>query len=76
MSSADQPTTPRLVRAGPVAKYLGISRARCYLLAREKILPSVRLGRSVYFDTEEILRFIQENGRGWQHGWRKTEGAQ
>lgn len=69
--STEQGSSPRLTKAGPVAQYLGITKARCYELARAGILPCVRLGRSVHFDVLAIEQFVEEEGAAWEHGWRK-----
>jgi excisionase family DNA binding protein len=52
-----------LLRMDEVAKRLGITLGRCYELARQKLLPVVRLGaRQLRVDAEALERFIAEGG--------------
>ena len=58
----------KLLNSFEVAELLGESREYVYTLARQGILPSVRLGRKVKFSQDAIERFIEEGGKG---GWKK-----
>ena len=48
-----------LLRAVAVARLIGASRQTVYLLAREKMIPSVRWGRSVRFHPKDVEAFIE-----------------
>ena len=60
-----------LVTAEWLAACLGIPKARVYQLARDEIVHSVRVGRSVKFDPEQIRKWIKASGRALPGGWRK-----
>ncbi len=53
---------PVLRNADWMAGLLGVSRQRAYVLAREGIVPSVRIGRRVMFEEGAIIRWISEGG--------------
>jgi excisionase family DNA binding protein len=55
---------PQLVDVDAVARALGRSRWSIYRLAREGVLPSVRLGRSIAFDPGAVKDFVARGGRG------------
>ena len=55
-------TIPKLVTVEAVAEALGLSRWRVYELAREGMIPSVRIGRTMRFDEGEIRKWIQNGG--------------
>lgn len=61
-----------LLRVEEVAKRLNISVARCYELARQNVLPAVRLGRQVRFDPDALDEFIRSGGQALEGGWRRT----
>ncbi len=48
--------------AGDVARRLACDKYQVYQLAREKKIPSVRIGRSIRFDLEAIELFIYQGG--------------
>lgn len=53
----------RLMTADEVAEILSVPRARVYELAREHLLPCVRLGeRQVRFEEEALREFIRQGG--------------
>jgi excisionase family DNA binding protein len=58
-----------LMDAEEVAKLLRVSKNRVYELARQKILPAVRLGRQVRFSREAMDAWISRGGSplGAQH---------
>ena len=53
----------KLLRVEDVAGRIGASKQTVYLLAREKVLPSVRWGRSVRFDPADVEAFIRQHRR-------------
>ena len=61
------PTTdrPRMLRVAEVAKRLDLPEKRLYILAREGIIPHVRLGRSIRFNEAEIEDWITAGGKGF-----------
>ncbi len=63
--------TAGLISAETLAPHLGVSKARLYLLARDQIVPSVRVGRSVRFDLEQIRKWIESGGKSYPGGWRR-----
>ena len=67
------PIVSPLVSVGPVAQYLGVTRAVCYELCRSGILPHVRVGRRIRFSPEAILDWVADGGSGYPGGWRKEE---
>jgi excisionase family DNA binding protein len=60
----------KLVSTTTVAKRLGIANARVYELARLGLIPHVRIGRTVRFDTERVEAWIRDGGRALPGGWR------
>jgi excisionase family DNA binding protein len=52
----------RLLQADEVAAMLGVSVQRVYALAREGLLPSVKLGRQVRFDSKQLEEWIKSGG--------------
>lgn len=54
-----------------VALRLGITEARGYELARENILPVVRLGRQIRIDPDALNEFIKNGGKSLPGGWKK-----
>ena len=56
----------RLVRAAVIAEIIDLTEESILRLAREGVLPHVRIGRSVRFDVEQIRTLIEERTRGGQ----------
>ena len=54
--------TPSLVTAYDVGVRLGFSKARVYQMCRRGVLPHIRFGKTIRFDTEIIERFIDQGG--------------
>ncbi|HHU98210.1 MAG TPA: helix-turn-helix domain-containing protein [Petrimonas sp.] len=52
----------RLMTASQTAKMLNISKHRLYDLAKRGIVPHVRLGRQVRFDTKQIDAWLEHGG--------------
>lgn len=62
---------PRLLTAREVADALNVSEARVYELAREGLLPTVRLGRQVRFHPKAVAEWIENGGQALPGGWRR-----
>lgn len=62
--SANTPA-PRMLRVAEVAKRLDLPEKRLYILAREGIIPHVRLGRSIRFNEAELEAWIAAGGSGY-----------
>ena len=56
-----------------VAERLGVSLQRAYELGRDRIIPTVRLGRQVRVDAGELEEFIKRGGAGLDE--REVEDA-
>lgn len=52
-----------LLRADGVGKMLGFSKQRVYALAADGDIPSIKFGRAVRFDPEDVERYIQKHRR-------------
>jgi len=52
-------------------RVLPLSRVQIYSLVRQEIIPAVKIGRRLYFDPDQINRFIESGGRAWPGGWRR-----
>lgn len=50
---------------------VGIPRERAYELARQGILPHVRLGRQVRFVPAQVEAWIADGGQALPGGWRQ-----
>jgi excisionase family DNA binding protein len=60
-----------LIDAEVAARRLGVSTWRLHQLAREGIVPVVRLGRRVMIDPEALEAFIARGGRAFAGGWKR-----
>ncbi len=65
-----------LAAADYVAARLGVTKQRVYDLAREGIIPHVRLGRSIRFARDDIENFVKSGGKSWVGRWRKSSTTQ
>lgn len=63
--------TQRLMTMNQAAETLGVSVDQAYSLARNGILPVVRLGRMIRVDEHTLEQFIASGGRTFEGGWRK-----
>jgi excisionase family DNA binding protein len=54
-----------------VAEILQVSETRAQELAREGILPVIRLGRQYRVDPDQIEEFLRAGGRALPGGWRR-----
>ncbi len=48
----------KYMRAGEASQYLGVSKSTLYLWARERKIPSLKYGRVVLFNRDEIDRWF------------------
>lgn len=53
---------PRLLTAEPLAKAINVSVSRIYQLARDGVIPCVRIGRQVRFLPAQVARFLAQGG--------------
>jgi excisionase family DNA binding protein len=61
----------RLLIVSELSELFSISEDRVYALSREKVIPSVRLGRSLRFDPEEIKQFVKNGGKALPGVWKR-----
>lgn len=62
----------KLLTVKALAHRLGLSETRIYDLARQGLIPSVRLGRQIRFDPVALEEFVRSGGKGLEGGWRRT----
>jgi len=62
---------PRLLRPKLAAAYLDVTEAHLLQLARDGIVPCVRLGRRVLFSETALRDFVESGGKAFAGGWRK-----
>jgi len=58
-----------------VARALRVSEARAYELARDQLLPTVRLGRQLRVEEEALRQWIRAGGQALPGGWRRAPGV-
>lgn len=63
----------KLVGAHEIAELLDVSTQRVYEMARQNLVPHVRLGRIVKFDPERVGEWISAGGQALPGGWKKAE---
>lgn len=61
----------KLTSAEPVAEMLGVKVHRVYDLARQDLIPHVKLGRQVRFDLEKVEAWLEAGGQALPGGWRQ-----
>lgn len=61
----------RLYKIHEVAVILDVSEDRVYSLAREGLLPHVRLGRQIRIDSDILDEFFKTGGKALPGGWKK-----
>lgn len=59
---------PPMLTAKQASELLQIRRAQVYALAREGIIPSVRVGRTVRFNRARLVEWIESGGTGLPGG--------
>jgi putative molybdopterin biosynthesis protein len=65
--------TESLLTAQQVAVLLQVPTARVYQLAREGLIPTVRLGRQVRVSASALNEWIADGGRALPDGWRRGD---
>jgi excisionase family DNA binding protein len=60
----------KTLTAREAAELLSISKARCYELARQNVIPHFRLNRQVRFDEGQLREFIAAGGKRLNGGWK------
>ena len=60
-----------LLTVPEVARLLNVSEARTRELARQHLIPVVRLGRQLRFDPDAIQAWIADGGQALPGGWRR-----
>jgi excisionase family DNA binding protein len=55
---------PPMMTASEASALLRIRKPQVYALARDGIIPSVRVGRKVRFNRDRLLRWIDDGGAG------------
>ncbi len=54
----------RLISVEKAARYLGVRKSTIYSWAWRRKIPSVKMGRRLLFDREDLDRIIEERKRG------------
>ena len=60
----------KLLRTAEVAKILNVTEARVYSMAREGLLPVVKLGRHIRVDQDKLNEWIDSGGQALPGGWK------
>jgi excisionase family DNA binding protein len=55
-------TAARAVRAPVIAEMLDLSLDRVYQLARENVIPNIRIGRQIRFDLDRVKAWMDAGG--------------
>jgi len=61
----------RLYKVSEVARILDTSESHVYEMARQGILPTVRLARQVRVDRQALEDWIRKGGQALPGGWRR-----
>jgi excisionase family DNA binding protein len=61
----------KLLRLPEVARILDLKEDRVYALAREGIIPIVRIGRQLRVDPDKLQEWIDNGGKAFDGGWKK-----
>ena len=59
-----------LLTVTETAKVLRVSKARAYDLCRQRLIPSLRLGRHIRVDACLLRQHLASGGQGLDAGWR------
>jgi len=65
----------KLITVEQAADILNVSVDRVYAIARENILPVVRIGRQIRVDPEQLDEFIASGGQNFAGGWKKESDS-
>ena len=63
-----------LLTLNDVCQKLNITYPRAAQLARENVLPVVRIGRQIRVDPKRLDEFISTGGQSLPGGWRRQAG--
>jgi excisionase family DNA binding protein len=63
--------TKELLTLDQTAKVLRVKYARAAELAREGVLPVVRLGRQIRVDPDQLSDFVSKGGKALPGGWKR-----
>jgi len=55
-----QGITPRYLRVAQAASYLGLAPKTLYRFAKERRIPSIKQGRTVFFDRNDLDKWMQD----------------
>ncbi|MGV8168150.1 MAG: helix-turn-helix domain-containing protein [Alkaliphilus sp.] len=66
----------KLLLVAEVAEILRVPISRVYDLARQNMLPHVRVGRQIRFDAEALQNYILTGGKAFPDGWKKEANIQ
>lgn len=53
---------PQLLTAAPLARAVNVSTSRIYQLARDGMIPCVKIGRQVRFDPKRVAIWLAQGG--------------
>lgn len=63
----------KLMTISEGAEVLNVPVERAYSMAREGLIPVVRLGRQVRLDPDQLEAWINEGGKALPGGWKYEE---
>lgn len=61
----------KLLRLPEVARILDLKEDRVYALAREGIIPVIRIGRQLRVDPDKLQEWLDNGGQGYAGGWKR-----
>lgn len=68
---AESKAHTQLLTVAQAASLLGVTEARLYELIRQRIVPSVSLGRQRKISASALQTFIDNGGQALPGGWRR-----
>lgn len=60
-----------MLLAREVARMLRVPEARVYDMARQGLIPTIRLGRQLRFDEQQLAEWAAKGGRSLPGVWRR-----
>lgn len=60
----------KLIRVSAAAEILDVPEERVYKMAREGLIPVVRVGRQLRIDPEQLSKWISQGGKTLSGGWK------